>query len=277
MADTGRHSSVARYTRTVACQAEALARDVLQAIRFLTILGVGPAARFMGVGTGDRPQPPLADCIHVFPVVGALVGALAGGVWLLAGVAGLPPLLAAGLAVAAAAVLTGGLHEDGLGDVADGFGGGRTRDDKLRIMRDSRIGSFGALAVVFSIGLRVAALAALPVTLGLAALVAAGALSRATLPAILWRLPSARTAGLAADAGRPSTWQVGMAAGVSVALALLLLAPPAAAAATAGAALGAAAVAVIACRQIGGHTGDVCGAAQQAAETAALIAVVALS
>jgi adenosylcobinamide-GDP ribazoletransferase len=162
-----------------------------------------------------------------------------------------------------------------LGDVADGFGGGRTTGDKLRIMRDSRVGTYGVIAVVFSLGLRVAAVAALPAVLGAVAIIAAAALSRAMLPAILRWLPPARPAGMGAEAGRPRVQAVVAAAIIGGLVALMTLGPIIALAAAALAAVGAAAVALIAWRQIGGYTGDVCGAAQQAAEVAALLAVVA--
>ena len=109
--------------------------DLFSAAAFLTRLPV-PAAH---VPTGG-----LAQAARAFPVVGAGVGAAAGGVLWLAAQAGLPPLVCALLALAAAALVTGALHEDGLADLADGLGGGRDREAKLRIMRDSRIGAFGA-------------------------------------------------------------------------------------------------------------------------------------
>jgi adenosylcobinamide-GDP ribazoletransferase len=179
------------------------------------------------------------------------------------------------VALAALVVLTGALHEDGLGDVADGFGGGRSRDDKLRIMRDSRVGTYGVVAIVFSLGLRAAAVAALPAVLGAAGIIAAAALSRAMLPAILRWLPSARPAGMGAEAGRPQLQAVVVATVIGGLIALIALGPLTALLAVVLATTGAAAVALLARQQIGGHTGDVCGAAQQTAEVAALLAVVA--
>ena len=100
--------------------------------------------------------------------------------------------------------LTGGLHEDGLADLADGLGGGRTRAERLAIMRDPRLGSFGALALILAVLARILALAALAEpALVAAALIAAGAVSRAALPALMAALPAARADGLAAAAGRP--------------------------------------------------------------------------
>lgn len=249
-------------------------RDLRTAAGFLTLLPRGPSRK------GARQEAAFSDgflggAVAMFPLVGAAVGVAAGAVLLFAHGLGLPPFVAAFLALAALVLLTGALHEDGLGDVADGFGGGRTAGDKLRIMRDSRVGTYGVIAVVFSVGLRVAAIAALPAVLGAAALIAAAALSRAMLPAILRWLPPARPAGMGAEAGRPGAQAVVAAAIIGGLVALIALGPLVALAAAALTATGAAAVALLAWRQIGGHTGDVCGAVQQAAEVAALLAVVA--
>jgi adenosylcobinamide-GDP ribazoletransferase len=100
----------------------------------------------------------LSQALWTAPVVGIAVGLVGAGVYALAQALHLPPLPAAVLAVAATLVVTGGLHEDGLADVADGFGGGATRERKLEIMHDSRIGTFGVCALIISFMLRVAAL-----------------------------------------------------------------------------------------------------------------------
>ncbi len=239
------------------------------ALQFLTRLPAGGPAR--------SPAGALAASVPMFPLVGALIGAAGGLVFALAAALGLPPTLAALLAVAAQILLTGGLHEDGLADVADGFGGGRTRADKLRILRDSRIGSFGAIALMLALLARIGALAALEgPALVTAVLIAAGAASRAALPVIMVSLPPARAEGLAAGAGRPHPLRV--TAGVAIAiLAALALLPPAMAMAGLIAAAGAAlAIANLARRQIGGQTGDVLGAAQQLAEIGFLLATLAL-
>src|SRR5690606_24070433 len=115
--------------------------------------------------------------------------------------------LSAFLALALQAFLTGALHEDGLSDTADGVGGGRDRESALRIMKDSRIGTYGAVALVLSFALRGAALAAIagsvtPTVAGLA-LLGVAALNRA---AMVWhwsQLPPARADGVAASAGEP--------------------------------------------------------------------------
>src|SRR4029079_19231249 len=99
---------------------------------------------------------------RMFPLVGALIGAAIGIVCVALRAAGLPDLAAAALALGAGALLTGALHEDGLADVADGFGGGRYVASKLEIMRDSRLGTFGAFAMLVCFAAKLAALAALP-------------------------------------------------------------------------------------------------------------------
>lgn len=243
---------------------------------FLTVLPDRRAEPDTGAGQGALSAGGfLHRAMAMFPVVGAGVGAAAGAALVLADMIGLPPMVAAPVGLAVLVAATGALHEDGLGDVADGFGGGRTREDKLRIMRDSRVGTYGVIAVLFSIGLRAAALAALPALPAAAALIAASALSRAMLPAILCGLPAARPSGLGVAAGRPQRRTVVLALAIGGLIALIVLEPAAAVLATAMAALGAAAVALLAHRQIGGQTGDVCGAAQQAAEVAVLLAIVA--
>src|SRR5438067_13763540 len=136
-------------------------------------------------------QGAIAASGWAFPLVGAGIGGLAALVFLVAQLLGCGSAVAAGLAVLAGIALTGAFHEDGLADTADGFGGGRDREAKLAIMRDSRHGSFGILALVFSVTLRAAALATMgdPIHAGLA-LLAAHAASRGALPAVL-HLPAA--------------------------------------------------------------------------------------
>src|ERR1700682_189718 len=147
------------------------------------------------------------------PVIGALIGLLGALVYWIAFRFNLPPLVGAALAVTATLTATGCLHEDGLADTFDGFGGSADRERKLEIMRDSRIGTYGACALTLSLLLRVGALASLagpgPVAL---ALIAAHAGARATIPLFLRLVPPARLDGLAADAGRPSPASAGVAA-----------------------------------------------------------------
>src|SRR6516225_3819009 len=146
----------------------------------------------------------VARASWALPVAGVLIGVIAAVVYWLAHRIGLPPSPAAALALAAGVAITGALHEDGLADTADGFGGGKDREHKLAIMRDSRLGTYGACALAASFMLRWSALASLgdpgPSAI---ALMAAHASARASLPAFLLFVPPARSDGLSAGAGRP--------------------------------------------------------------------------
>ncbi|HYG86421.1 MAG TPA: adenosylcobinamide-GDP ribazoletransferase [Azospirillum sp.] len=224
-----------------------------------------------------EPDPGLyARSMGWYPLVGAALGLAGGAVYALASLADLPPTVAALLAVGAMTWATGGLHEDGLADIADGFGGGCTRERKLEIMRDSRVGSYGVLALVFSVALRASALAALGGPLEVAAaLVAGAACSRAVLPVMAWIMQPARKDGLAATHGCPPSGRVMLALALAAVTALIAVGPaaPAVALASAGAA---GAVGALAMRHIRGYTGDVLGGAQQVAEIAVLLTLAGL-
>src|SRR6266702_2409891 len=140
------------------------------------------------------------------PVVGSAVGAVGAAVYWLMHLLHVPDFPAAALAVVATVAATGALHEDGLADVADGFGGGATRERKLEIMRDSRIGTYGVCALILSFLLRVFAIAELGDNATvLPALIAAHAGGRACIPVFMQIVPPARADGLSADAGVPSS------------------------------------------------------------------------
>ncbi|SDN02336.1 cobalamin-5'-phosphate synthase [Methylobacterium phyllostachyos] len=216
---------------------------------------------------------PLAGLILALPAALALVAAW----WI-----GLGPFLAATLALAILVMATGALHEDGLADVADGFGGGGTRERRLEIMRDSRIGAYGGAALVLALALRIGALATLLDRTGAAAataLILAAALSRVAALAPMVLLEPARTGGLSASVGRPDRMSLATALGLGVALALAacLLGLPFGGVALmiVGAGLAALGMTALARGKIGGQTGDVIGACQQVAEIAALLALVA--
>jgi len=156
-----------------------------------------------------------------FALVGALIGVCGGVVWWLGGLV-LPPVLAAGLAIGAIVLLTGALHEDGLADCADGLGGGKTGAQALEIMRDSQIGSYGALALMFSVGLRWAALATLAPESGFIALVMAGGISRAMMVPATALSTYARREGLAGGfAGGARPIEVMLSMGTALALSIL--------------------------------------------------------
>ncbi len=211
----------------------------------------------------------------MFPVVGGLIGLAIGLLCLALRHTGVPDLVAAALTLGASALLTGALHEDGLADVADGFGGGRDIEAKLAIMRDSRLGTYGAMALLVSFATKLSALAAIPDDYVVQTLVAAHALARGVLPAIALGLPYAREDGLARSAGRPDATTAMIAAALALVIAVLTLSWGEALWAAVVAGLGAFVVARLALRQIGGQTGDVLGGAEQVAETAILVLLAA--
>lgn len=211
------------------------------------------------------------------PVAGIAIG-LAGGLILWAALrSGLPASAAAAIALGATVAATGALHEDGLADVADGFGGGAKRERKLEIMKDSRIGTYGVCALALSILARWSALAALASAGGGAvtlALVAAHSASRALLPGFMMLVRPARETGLSAGVGAID----GRTAGAALAIGCgVLLAAGIGFALTVGLllALWFLALKRLCERQIGGQTGDVLGALQQGGEIIALFAACA--
>lgn len=228
-------------------------------------------------GQLQPPAPSLSAALWAFPLAGLAVGGLAAltmalGLWL-----HLSTNVAAGLAIAVGILATGALHEDGLADLADGFGGGRDRDQKLAIMRDSRIGSYGALALILSVGLRWQTIAALPGAEAVWALLVIAAASRAGLPLVIWRLPAARPDGLgksAAGANWRGVWVAALVGAIALACGL---GPAKAALVALAMALTGFCIARLALRQIGGQTGDVLGAMQQTTELAAWVMLLAIA
>jgi len=222
------------------------------------------------------PLPPpgersLSAAFWAAPLAGWAVALVGAAVFWFAHLSHLSAGIAAALALAATMVATGCLHEDGLSDTADGFGGGRDRARKLEIMRDSRIGSFGAAALALSILLRWIALADLGTPFAvLLALVAAHGASRALLPLFMYALRPARSDGLSAGAGaieeRPALVALLLGA---VSLAGLGLSGAVAAACVLGVAF--LLFGWLCLRQISGQTGDTVGAMQQLAEIAVLL------
>ncbi len=244
--------------------------DVWLAAGFLTRLVPSPPDK--------AAARPLAEAAQAFPLVGAGLGVGAGAIYAAAGGLGLPPALAAVCAMAGLVLATGALHEDGLSDLSDGFGGGSGRKQKLAIMRDGRSGPYGVIAVTFSLIARVIALAVLanPWLVALA-LIAAGASSRAAIPVVMRSLPAVRANGVGAAAGVPVRDDVVIGLIIAGGITLICVGFFTTLVALTVGAASTAAVAWLAHRQIGGHTGDVLGAVQQAVEIAVLLAVVAVS
>jgi adenosylcobinamide-GDP ribazoletransferase len=224
----------------------------------------------------DGSGPSIAAASGWFPVVGALVGLVAGLVFAALTLAGVPSFPAAIVVLAVLALLTGALHEDGLADCADALGP-HDRSRRLEVMRDSRIGTFGALALILVTLLRLAGLSSLwdPVA-QVATLVVVGALSRGLLVPTMALLPPARRDGLGAAAGRPDRTNVLSALALPLLLAFTLLPADRALVVVAAAIVASVLWAWVAQRSFGGQSGDVLGAQQQLAEAAMLLAVTTL-
>jgi adenosylcobinamide-GDP ribazoletransferase len=242
------------------------------ALRFLTMI---PAP-----GVDHIEDDWLMRSAKYFPLIGIIVGSFSAIALLAAGqfwTGMLPPLLA----VATGTVLTGALHEDGLADTADGFAGGRSRETRLAIMKDSRIGTYGTLAVGMTVALRVAAIAALPPWTGAAALVAAHAGGRLAAALAMTRLPYAgdptatHLTYIDADQQGP---EITLAA-IFMLAALLPLARYGVFAVFVGVLFGAVLAMWLvdrAVKLIDGYTGDVLGATEQLFEVGFLLGVAAM-
>jgi adenosylcobinamide-GDP ribazoletransferase len=238
------------------------------------------AASFVMIVPVASPKPSgegtIARATWALPVAGLLVGLAGALVYKVAIRVGLTPNLGALLALATTTLITGALHEDGLADTADGLGGGRTRERKLEIMRDSRIGSYGVCALILSFGLRWSALAAIenPSAAALALCVTHSA-ARAGVPAFMALVAPARADGLSASAGAPPGRSVAIAFALGVLSLAFGLGPAKAIVGVILLSLAGLILARLAIRQIGGQTGDILGAFEQVAEI--LILLVAAS
>ncbi len=234
-------------------------RSIRAAVAFLTVI---PIAASDGA-TGERLGR------AYFPAVGALLGLMAGIAFALAA-AVTSPLLAAVAATAVLAVATGALHLDGVADAADGLFGAGDAARRLEVMRDSRVGSFGLVAVVLLLVAEVAALAAMSPAKAIVALVIAGAVSRWTLLVMIALVPYVRHAGLGVAAGGPHR-RFDLVLGSAITVLVCLLDWRRSVAAVLVAMLIAAVIGVLARRRIGGATGDVYGATAELSQLGALI------
>jgi adenosylcobinamide-GDP ribazoletransferase len=242
-------------------------RSLLTAVQYFTRL---PVPVWVGHNAAQ-----LARAARYFPLVGIGVGALgAAALWVCAFF--FTPLLAVIVSTALTVCITGAFHEDGLADTVDGLGGALSRERALEIMKDSRIGTFGVLALLLAVLLKIAALAALPLREAIPALIAGHGLSRACAVALTWRLPYARE-----DASTRAKPVVENVRTVDVVVATLCgLAPLLFVGLHAVFGLLAALVAFVLLyrwfqRGLGGYTGDTLGATQQICEVAFYLALLA--
>lgn len=225
--------------------------------------------------SGEPELLPLAPATRFFPVIGMITGAIGALVLMAADWAQLPALAAALLALAAIAIATGGLHEDGLADTADGIGGGAGRLARLKIMSDSRIGAYGVLALIFSVLAKAAGLAALGAADGALALFAAAAASRGILPVFMRHMPHAKESGLAAAAGKPAFNPVAVSVLIAAAILLLSFGFWISVGVVLAIAIVTGAMAWWAMQKLGGQTGDVLGAIQQISELVIILFIAA--
>ena len=244
----------------------------LTAVQFLTRVPVPALTAFQPDWT--------ARSARYFPVVGALVGLASGAVFVLTSMVwtGILPAL---LATTAGILITGAFHEDGLADTADGLGGGQTPARRLEIMKDSRLGTFGVLALGLGIALKVAALGGIPVDVAVVALVAAHAGGRGAAVLVMRLLPyagdaaSAKVKPVADGVSSGETLTALVLAGLATVPALWLFPVETAVALIAAATL-ATGMALLARRLIGGWVGDTLGACEQVFEISFLIVFVAM-
>jgi adenosylcobinamide-GDP ribazoletransferase len=244
-------------------------RDITMQPLHDMLSGLGLLTRLPVPATG-RHRPEAAWC---WPIVGTIIATLA----LLPGLglitAGASNGIAAAVVMGAGMVVTGALHEDGLADTADGLFGGWTREKRLEIMKDSRVGTYGMLALLIISLANWSLIGSLLLAGHWPALIAAGALSRAPMAVLMASMANARKGGLSAGVGRPRLWSALTASGLALLLTLALLQDGAVVAVMTGAVvLATLGVAVLAQSRIGGQTGDILGAAQQMAFTACLLA-----
>ena len=241
-------------------------KDILLSVSFLTRIPISKDLLF---------ERNLMDAAWSFPLIGALLGFLGGMVALLLSYFNISPIINSFITIGAIILLTGGLHEDGLADAADGFGSNKNPQDKITIMRDSQIGVYGTLALIIAISVKAVALGGLidkdqffTCTM---ALIVSGALSRSNIVGIAFFLEKASETGLASFAGKPSATGVGISFLISILFCVFLLPSTKALIAILLSLLATVIIGSLSKKQINGYTGDVLGAAQMLSETALLI------
>ncbi len=223
----------------------------------------------------DQAYARTANAAWAYPLVGLFTGLVSCAVVALTLWFGLPIWCAAISAIAASVIVTGAMHEDGLADCADGFWGGWDPAMRLKIMKDSQIGTYGMIALVTSLALRSGAMLEILVWENWAfPLIAIAIASRAVMPILMTTLPHARDTGLSRSVGKIalSTALIALAIGGA---ALLLAFGMWAIGLAIIALISVSGFAVLARQKIGGQTGDVCGGAQQITEITLLLVLIA--
>ncbi|QCI97602.1 adenosylcobinamide-GDP ribazoletransferase [Agrobacterium larrymoorei] len=255
-------------------QPDGFVTKVMRALSFLSRIPVHDI--FFENQHGD-----MVKTVRVFPLAGLIIALAPACLAAILTHFHADALLSAAIILALATAITGALHEDGLADTADGFGGGATRERALEIMKDSRIGSYGVIALILSFLIRAAAIAALIHALpplGVAAsLLGTACISRGLMVWHWSALPAAREGGVAASIGQPGTYERNGALCYGGGIAILIALPfywPSLLVLAAGAAFAATYLFNRKCeRKIQGHTGDTIGATQQITEIVMLAAL----
>lgn len=244
--------------------------------RYLEFLAAGGLLTRLPIPPSRYPrQTPPADGIWAFPVIGCIVGACSALAYALSQYAGLPQTLSAIACLATSALITGLLHEDGLADFADSAGGSTVENRRI-IMRDSRIGTYGVSALFGSFFTRWAAITAIAPEMVIPSIVAAHCAGRAFLGLHYLSLYPARTDGLAAGSGHPSTELLAFTAFIGTALLLLLVPFEAVSIVLLVGAITGFLLAGLTMKMIGGYTGDTLGTAEQIGEIVAFVCLAAM-
>jgi adenosylcobinamide-GDP ribazoletransferase len=244
-------------------------RLLLTAVQYFTRIRV-PA------WVGHAPER-LTGAVRYFPAIGLIVGASGAAVMWLAALV-LPSPLPAILSTAVTILMTGAIHEDGLADTADGLGGGATRERALEIMKDPRIGVFGAIALILMVLLKIATLSSMPLWTAMTALVAAHAFSRLCAVLVIFAgryVGSADRSRSAAVVERVKAGDVIIAAWFG--LPALVLCGPRVIVAIVVALVLVGVLWRLCVRRIGGYTGDTLGATQQIAEIGCYVGLLGMS
>lgn len=229
------------------------------------------------IGKQEFGSLTLAQAVAAFPIVGAVIGLLDGGFYLAMLALGLPHNISAWLTIGFHLLLTGALHEDGMADTADGLASGRDRSQKLAIMRDSRIGSYGVLALITIISLRANIIAGFTGNFTtLLIFITTAASSRAFLAFLMYNLQYARDSGLAVRAGKPSFSDTLIAIALGIAALLLTDEILATLIAIFTITIIYITIKYITSKNFGGITGDTLGASQQISEVALLLVFLAV-
>ncbi|MDE0589060.1 adenosylcobinamide-GDP ribazoletransferase [Halocynthiibacter sp. C4] len=232
--------------------------DILFALGFLSRLPVQ-------VNT-EAAQERGAAAAWAYPVAGAVIGFIAVLAGALAGLLALPEYAVSAVILATLMMLSGALHEDGLADTFDGLWGAYDAENRLLIMKDSRVGTYGVLALGLSLITKFALIHALVSSGAALAIVGAAALSRAPMVMIMSAIPNARRDGISRNVGRPQTETALLAIIAGISISFLFSGPLAMLHGVVLITCASAVLAYVAQQKIGGQTGDILGASQQISE-----------